>query len=110
MKKILLSLSFVLTLHSDNNQTQELSLFDDKDGILDISNYLSQAYYFSPLPIFIIELAVGYGGGAGKAFRTNQFGINSKNFGLKVGLDIATSEYSNLFYIQMDSDRAGLGV
>jgi len=66
--------------------------------------------------------------GVGKAFGTNQFNkidqsfSDSKNnysggvgfrylvaskFGLKVGVDIATSEYDNAFYIQMGSAWAG---
>ncbi len=67
-------------------------------------------------------------GGVGKAFGTNQLNINSTNFsdakeeytggvgfrylvankfGLKVGVDLATSEYDDAFYIQVGSAWAG---
>ncbi len=47
---------------SENNISDEVSFFT-KDGDLDLSEYMSQAYGFLPVPIIITEPSVGYGGG-----------------------------------------------
>ncbi len=73
MKKILLTLLFVFTLYAENNQTQELSLFDKQDGMLDVSDYLSQVYGFLPVPTIITEPAVGYGVGIGLIYFHDAF-------------------------------------
>ncbi len=46
----------------DTNSSEEISFFT-KEGDLDMSEYMSQAYGFLPIPIIITEPAVGYGGG-----------------------------------------------
>ena len=65
MKKLLLLLILPLLLLAENNQTKEVSYFDKQDGMLDLSEHLSQAYGFLPLPKLITEPAVGYGLGLG---------------------------------------------
>ena len=52
-----------MSLFAEQNSTKELSFFDEKDGSLDLSEYMSQAYGFVPIPILITEPAIGYGGG-----------------------------------------------
>lgn len=46
----------------ENNDSKEISFFTQR-GDLDMSEYMSQAYGFLPIPIIITEPAVGYGGG-----------------------------------------------
>ena len=48
--------------NSEGNISNELNFFT-KEGDLDLSEYMSQAYGFLPVPIIITEPAVGYGGG-----------------------------------------------
>ncbi len=73
MKKIFLSLLLILSLHAQNNQTQETSFFDKKDGMLDASEYLSELYGFLPVPVIITEPAIGYGGGVGLVYFHDTF-------------------------------------
>ncbi|GLS83372.1 hypothetical protein [Paraferrimonas haliotis] len=49
-------------------RTAEPSNFIGDDGKLDVSNWLSQAYGFLPVPIMVTEPAVGYGGGLAVVF------------------------------------------
>ena len=46
----------------EKNSSKEISFFA-QEGDLDLSEYMSQAYGFLPVPIIITEPAVGYGGG-----------------------------------------------
>jgi len=48
--------------NSDINTSDEINFFT-KSGELDLSEYMSQAYGFLPVPIIITEPALGYGGG-----------------------------------------------
>ena len=54
------SLTYAST--NDDNMSTEISFFTET-GALDLSEYMSQAYGFLPVPIVITEPAVGYGGG-----------------------------------------------
>lgn len=56
----------------DDNGTEALSFFTE-EGDLDMSNYLSQAYGFLPVPIIITEPAIGYGGGAAIVYLHDKF-------------------------------------
>jgi outer membrane protein assembly factor BamA len=72
MKSLLYLLLFLVTFHSsifaqddnsgDLNISDEISFFTE-EGDLDMSEYMSQAYGFLPVPIIITEPALGYGGG-----------------------------------------------
>lgn len=67
LKGILLALLLNITYASDKaneelNSTNEVKFFTE-DGDLDLSEYMSQAYGFLPIPIIITEPSVGYGGG-----------------------------------------------
>ena len=73
IKKILISLLLTTLLLAENNQTNELSFFDKKDGMVDLSNYLSQAYGFLPVPTLITEPAIGYGVGLGLIYLHDNF-------------------------------------
>jgi len=55
LKKIFLSLLFILSLQAENNQTDKVSFFDKEDGMLDASEYLSELYGFLPVPVIITE-------------------------------------------------------
>jgi len=59
-----LCMSSLLFAHEniDKNSSKEISFFT-QEGDLDLSEYMSQAYGFLPVPIIITEPAVGYGGG-----------------------------------------------
>ena len=57
---------------SDLNVSEELTFFTE-EGDLDMSNYLSQAYGFLPVPILITEPAIGYGGGAAIVYLHDKF-------------------------------------
>ena len=46
----------------ENNASSEISFYT-QEGDLDMSEYMSQAYGFLPIPIIITEPALGYGGG-----------------------------------------------
>ncbi len=47
----------------------DLSNFkDEEDGAFDISNWLTSAHGFIPVPIIVTEPAIGYGGGVALAF------------------------------------------
>ncbi len=73
--KYFLSILFIYsTLFSIENNSQELSLFDKEDKQLDLSSYMSQAYGFLPIPIFITEPAVGYGGGLALVYLHDKIG------------------------------------
>jgi len=62
--KIFISLLLIcISIFAEQDSTKELSFFDEKDGSLDLSEYMSQAYGFVPVPILITEPSVGYGGG-----------------------------------------------
>ena len=56
----------------DMNVSEELTFFT-QEGDLDLSNYLSQAYGFLPVPILITEPAIGYGGGAALVYLHDKF-------------------------------------
>ena len=56
----------------DLNVSEELTFFTE-EGDLDMSNYLSQAYGFLPVPILITEPAIGYGGGAAIVYLHDKF-------------------------------------
>ena len=83
-KIFLLSLLLITSLHSseDNNNSslelkpeREESLFVSKeDGQFDVSDYLSTAHGFMPVPIIITEPAIGYGGGLALLFLHDTFG------------------------------------
>jgi len=73
MKKIVLIILLTLSLFGDSNQTKGLSFFDEKDGNLDLSDYLSQAYGFLPVPTIITEPAVGLGLGVGLIYLHDNF-------------------------------------
>jgi hypothetical protein len=47
---------------NDLNTTNKLSFFSE-EGDIDLSDYMSQAYGFLPIPIIITEPSIGYGGG-----------------------------------------------
>lgn len=65
---------------NDNNSEKEISLFDKKDGALDLSSYMSQAYGFTPVPLIITEPSVGYGLGATLVYLHNNItGEKSKS-------------------------------
>ena len=68
MKVFIAFLLLCVTLFAEQNSTKELSFFDEKDGSLDLSEYMSQVYGFIPMPILITEPAVGYGGGVSIIF------------------------------------------
>jgi hypothetical protein len=59
--KLLTLFSIIFILNLSAKET-EISLFSP-EGDLDLSEYMSQAYGFLPIPIIITEPAVGYGGG-----------------------------------------------
>ncbi|RLA72357.1 MAG: glyceraldehyde-3-phosphate dehydrogenase, partial [Epsilonproteobacteria bacterium] len=73
MKKILLLILLSVLLIAEQNQTEELSFFDKEDGKLDLSEYLSTAYGFLPVPIVITEPAVGYGAGLSLVYLHDNF-------------------------------------
>ena len=57
----------------DNNKTEKDSLFFNDKGVLDVSDYLSKAYGFLPVPVLITEPAVGYGAGAAFVYLHDKF-------------------------------------
>ena len=77
MKKVVVGLLLTLSLFAENNETKELSFFHEDDGMLDISSYLSQVYGFLPIPIFVTEPAVGYGGGVALVYFHDTLGKKS---------------------------------
>ncbi len=83
--KYLLSILFIYsTLFSIENNSQELSLFDKEDKQLDLSSYMSQAYGFLPIPIFITEPAIGYGGGLGLVYLHDKIGSKKSKSGRNI--------------------------
>jgi len=62
--------------HFIDSKPEPLHFFSE-EGELDLSNYLSQAYGFLPVPILITEPAIGYGGGAALVYLHDKF-IGSK--------------------------------
>jgi hypothetical protein len=56
-------LASTLYAEQEQNISKEISFFS-QEGDLDMSEYMSQAYGFLPIPIIITEPALGYGGGA----------------------------------------------
>ena len=79
---ILLSSTLSAAEQNDLNASEELSFFSE-DGNLDLSQYLSQAYGFLPVPIIITEPAIGYGGGAALVYLHDKFvghkGVSGRN-------------------------------
>ncbi len=80
---LLLSTLFLSSLYgaseihaTDQNstQSQDVSLFSKEDGMLDMSDYLSTAYGFMPVPMLITEPAIGYGAGLTLLFLHDTFG------------------------------------
>ncbi len=75
--KVLFVLFFVLLNLSlfaeQNSKEKDVSLFDKEDGAFDISEYLSQAYGFFPLPTIITEPAIGAGGGLALLYLHDSF-------------------------------------
>ena len=69
---VLLKLCFFIITLSITSQVSGNSLFsqfkDPKDGALDLSNWLVDRRGFLPVPLFISDPAVGYGGGAALLF------------------------------------------
>ncbi|SFV61789.1 Outer membrane protein/protective antigen OMA87 [hydrothermal vent metagenome] len=59
----LLTLLLCVSLFGSANERETISYFDKEDSMLDLSEYISQAYGFIPLPIIITEPSIGYGGG-----------------------------------------------
>jgi len=57
----------------DKEDKKEISFFDKEDKNFDISEYLSQAYGFFPLPTIITEPAIGVGGGLGLLYLHDGF-------------------------------------
>lgn len=57
----------------DTNKTEVNSLFFNDENVLDISEYLSQAYGFLPVPVLITEPAVGYGAGVALVYLHDKF-------------------------------------
>jgi len=51
-------------LFGSGEDEEDISFFDQNDSMFDLSDYLSKAYGFMPIPFIITEPAVGYGGGA----------------------------------------------
>jgi hypothetical protein len=71
---IVFCLSFNLMLNAqDKESKKEISLFDKDDKNFDISEYLSQAYGFFPLPTIVTEPAIGAGGGVGLLYLHDGF-------------------------------------
>jgi len=60
-------------LHVSVVADEKVSFFDKNDSQLDLSDYLSQAYGFIPMPIIITEPAIGYGGGATLLYLHDKF-------------------------------------
>lgn len=73
MKKLLFLLLFTTVLFAQRSESNSSSFFDTKDGMLDASEYLSQAYGFMPVPTIITEPAVGYGLGFGLIYLHDGF-------------------------------------
>ena len=69
MNKIWLFLLLLTTL----NATDELSIIDNNDSMLDMSEYLSQTYGFLPVPNIITEPAVGFGAGIALVYLHDKF-------------------------------------
>jgi hypothetical protein len=84
--KMILALLFLFSsvLSAEDNVTSELSLFDKKDGNFDISEYMSQAYGFVPVPIVITEPSVGYGGGLVLTYLHDNLGGKKSESGRRV--------------------------
>lgn len=57
----------------DCNKSEKSSLFLNDKGAVDISEYLSQAYGFLPVPVLITEPAVGYGAGLALVYLHDKF-------------------------------------
>jgi hypothetical protein len=79
---------------SDNSS---ISFFDVEDKMLDLSEYLSQAYGFLPVPIIITEPSVGYGGGAALVFLHDKFAGKKTSTGRNIppsisGIILAATE------------------
>ena len=103
MKTVLIYLLFVCFSSSlfaketpDLNGSEELTFFSE-EGDLDLSNYLSQAYGFLPVPIIITEPAIGYGGGAAIVYLHDKFVGRKGASGLNIppsmsGLILAATE------------------
>jgi len=60
-------------LFAQESQEKKLSLFDEKDDMFDLSEYLSTANGFLPIPAIITEPAVGYGAGVGLVYLHDNF-------------------------------------
>jgi len=58
--------------YADNNASNQISFVDKEDGHFDVSEYMSQAYGFVPVPILITEPSVGYGGGLALVYLHNK--------------------------------------
>ena len=73
---LFISFSFFIGLqaqeHNDTKDLESVRFFTD-EGDLDLSDYLSQAYGFLPVPILITEPAIGYGGGAALVYLHDKF-------------------------------------
>ncbi len=68
---IILSITLLLTLlycHPVSANSFFGQFIDPKDGKLDTSQWLATSTGFLPIPIFVSDPAVGYGGGLGLAF------------------------------------------
>ncbi|OQX57598.1 MAG: hypothetical protein B5M52_07055 [Helicobacteraceae bacterium 4484_230] len=63
----------IFTLLGYAQENTEVSFFDNNDSMLDLSEYLSRAYGFMPIPSVITEPAVGYGGGAALIYLHDSF-------------------------------------
>lgn len=80
----------------DVNASEDISFFT-KEGDFDVSEYLSQAYGFLPVPILITEPAIGYGGGAALVYLHDKFvgrkGASGRNIPSSMsGLILAATE------------------
>jgi outer membrane protein assembly factor BamA len=73
MSYFLKLLIFLYLLHVSVMADEKVSFFDKNDSQLDLSDYLSQAYGFIPVPIIITEPAIGYGGGATLLYLHDKF-------------------------------------
>jgi len=82
---ILIILLFLnIKLFSQEKSVEQLSFFDNNDSMLDLSNYLSQAYGLLPVPILITEPAIGYGGGAALIYLHDKFGSKKSKSGRNI--------------------------
>jgi outer membrane protein assembly factor BamA len=87
MKKflgILLLIFLHVSILAEDTTKEKLSFFDKNDSMLDLSNYLSQAYGFLPVPILITEPAIGYGGGAALVYLHDKLGGKKSSTGRNI--------------------------